>query len=311
MLAYKSFQPQWEKYSAIRTRPRRFLIDEENPGYPYPPLRQPILVHPKLKNINEKDKRFILAQSLFKYMNDIASIETDLINKAAHGVYRNQYRVKFPFSVRRDALTIIVDESYHAYVALDYMEQVASFEKVDILDLPVETELSMAMKELCKGLSEQDRKQFELIAICMAEHALTNDLMDRAKSKDVCKTFFLVMHDHILDEKRHANYFEMILKYFWENLSETERETFASLFPKLINMYAADNLQKDFDRKILRALNFSQNDIDEIIQDTYCYWSPDKIDTESVVARQMIELLRRCGVMAHPYVTASFKEFGV
>jgi hypothetical protein len=308
---YISFQPQWEKYSAIRTRPRRFLSDEENPGYAYPPIRQPILVHPKLKNIDERTKRYILAQSLFKYMNDIACIETDLINKAAYGIFKNQYKEPFPFALRRDALTIIIDESYHAYVALDYMEQVAVYEKIEILELPYETELSRAIRLLSKNLTPHLCKQFELISVCMAEHALTNDLMDKAKSKDVCKTFFYVMHDHILDETRHANYFERILKHFWMALSEEEQNSLAPLFPKLINLYSGENIQKEFDKKILLAIDIKERNIEDILNDTHCHWSSNNIDKDNIVSKQMIQLLQRVDIFDHPMVAESFRHFGI
>ncbi len=45
---YKSKIEQWDKHSSIRSRPRRFIADEESIEHVFPPARQPILVHPKL-----------------------------------------------------------------------------------------------------------------------------------------------------------------------------------------------------------------------------------------------------------------------
>lgn len=308
---YVSSQPQWEKYSAIRTRPRRLITDEENPGHYFPPSRQPILAHPKMMNIEDRVKRFILAQSLCKYMNDIANIETDIINKAAYGITKDHYKVKFNSAMKRDALSIIIDESYHAYVALDFMQQIADFEKIVTLDLPTQSNLSQAIKTISAELPENLVKSFEIISVCIAEHALTNDLIAVAKSKDVCKTFYYVMHDHMLDETRHAKFFEKILAIYWNELEESEQHQLSLYLPRLISLYMCPALQSDFDKSILLSVGINEHDAEEIVNTTHFGWSAMKIDQNNIIAKQMIDLLKRVGLFEHERIVLSFKSYGI
>ncbi len=310
METYQSPQNQWERSSAIRTRPRR-LLEEKEEGYYFPPLKQPIILHPLLKNIDEEQKRYILTQSLFKYMNDIANIEKDIINKAAYGITKNYYGCNFSNEIKRDALTIIIDETYHAYVAIDYMYQVAEFEKIQMLPLPDDTELSNAIKNLSHDLEDRHRRIFELIAVCIAEHALTYDLIDVAKTKEVCKTFYYVMHDHVLDETRHAKYFQKILEIYWQFIDDEDKKIIIPLIPKLISLYMAPNLQKSFDRSILESLKYDSNTIDLIISETHYGWREDVIDVNNIIVKQMIKLLENARLLEDSFMVKAFLDFGV
>lgn len=307
---YESKIKQWDKYSAIRSRPRRFIGDEENIQYVFPPARQPIIVHHKLKNISKEQKQFILAQSLYKYLNDIANIEKDIINLAALKINKNQYFVKFPFAFQLDALSIIIDESYHAYVALDFLKQTEEFLNIPSLPLPKETELSNTIYEISQSFANEIFENFYLIAVAIAEHALTHDLIAIAKSKEVCKTFYYVMHDHVLDENRHAKFFEAILELFWKALPSEQKEIIGRQLPKLINNYQAPYLQAQFDRSILEAIQIDKNDIEEIIADTHCGWVENKLNNQNIIAKQMVALLERTNVFTHPIVSQEFQKYG-
>ena len=311
MFKYKSPQLQWERYSAIRTRPRRLVDDQENDAYFFPVVKQPILVHPKMQSISEEQKDYILTQSLFKYMNDIANIEQDVINKAAYGITKDAYSYFFSPEIKRDALTIIIDETYHAYVALDFMYQISAYKNIDILNLPKETELSLSIVKLSEDLSNIQRLNFELIAVAIAEHALTTDLIAVAKSKGVSKIFYNIMHDHVLDEKRHANYFEKILQIFWAALKEEDKKVIAPLLPKLINLYTSPDIQKAFDRSILEAIKMPKEDIEVILDETHFGWRDDKIDEQNLIVSQMLALLEKSGVTEHHLVQTHFNNFGV
>lgn len=310
---YQSKVEQWDKYSSIRSRPRRFIADEESidSKYVFPKARQPMLVHPKLSHITEEQKQYILAQSLYKYLNDIANIEKDIINTVALKINKNAYFVEFPFDYQLDALSIIIDESYHAYVALDFMNQTEQFLGIKSLPLPKETELSIAIKKIGSELPEGIFENFELVAVSIAEHALTNDLIAIAKSKEVCKTFYYVMHDHVLDENRHAKFFENVLTVFWQNLPENHKDLIGGKLANLINSYQAPNLQKSFDKQILHSLNIARDDIEVILHDTHYGWDPKLINVQNIISRQMVDLLKRSKVFEYKTTLAAFAEYGV
>jgi hypothetical protein len=112
-------QEVWEKSSSIRSRPRRIVeLDSENMFF-YPESRQPLCIHPLVVAKGIDAKRYILTQSLFKFMHDVAILETEVVNSGAILVANNKLDVNFPESMRHDALSVIIDEAYHAYVAKD------------------------------------------------------------------------------------------------------------------------------------------------------------------------------------------------
>ena len=305
---YKSYIEQWDEGSLVRARPRRLLCDEKMGDKKlYPEERQTLCLHPHIIALGDKAKRYILVQSLYKYLNDIANIEKDLVNKVCYKINKNDYFLKFTKPFQQDALSIIIDESYHAYVALDFMNQVEEATNISSIDLPSNTELSDVIEVIKSTLPNYMYDNFELIAICIAEHALTNDLIAISKAKDVSRTFYLIMHDHVLDEGRHANYFSNLLKIFWYALPEKEKLAIGKILPLLITRYIASDIQKDFDLKIMNNLSgLSKVSINQVMQDTY-QEDPLKI-TGNVVFKQMMALLKNTGVLNHKNTYDCFRS---
>ncbi|MGQ3887959.1 hypothetical protein ACQUW5_02865 [Legionella sp. CNM-1927-20] len=48
-------------------------------------------------------------------------METELVNRGALIVANDCLDMGFPLALRQDALSVIIDEAYHAYVALDFI----------------------------------------------------------------------------------------------------------------------------------------------------------------------------------------------
>ncbi len=194
---------------------------------------------------------------------------------------------------------------------MDFINQTEKFLNINHLPLPKETELSKTIQEIGTELSAEIFTNFELIAVSIAEHALTNDLIAIAKSKDVCKTFYYVMHDHVLDENRHAQFFENILTIFWQQLPENQKNIIGKQLARLINNYQAPYLQMEFEREILRSLGIIEDDIQEILRDTHYGWNPHTINMQNIISKQMVDLLRRCKILEYEPVLTTFAKYGV
>src|SRR6056297_2995018 len=120
-MSIEKLQTQWEGRATVRARPRRLLPDSN--GYFFPKSRQPLCFHPLIQTLGSDAIDFILIQSAYKFMWDIAQIETNIVNEVAEKIANNRYPIPFPESLTFSALTVLVDESYHAYVARDFMNQ--------------------------------------------------------------------------------------------------------------------------------------------------------------------------------------------
>ena len=179
-------QAHWEAFSTIRSRPRRLLATSDaDKGNFYPLARQPLCVHPEISKLGEEVKRYLLVQSAYKYIRDITVLETEIVNRATLTIVNNQLPVKFSHALRRDALTIIVDEAYHAYVAMDCLSQIEGHTGIMALDVDDRLSVAEAIERVRALLPPAMGASFELIAVCIAENTNTQDILAMVHEKEL------------------------------------------------------------------------------------------------------------------------------
>ncbi|HEX4045358.1 MAG TPA: diiron oxygenase, partial [Gammaproteobacteria bacterium] len=233
---YTGKHNQWDRFSSIRSRPRRHISMEINENY-FPISRQPLCVHPIITALGEETMHFILTQSAYKFMYEIAMLETEMVNTAACRVANNRLPFDFPEAVRHDALTVIVDEAYHAFVAIDFMQQIEKKTGIKPIQMPHESPNSSAINLACANLPENLHDSFQLIAVCISEHTLTKELISVGEEGKALKSFSAIMADHVLDEGRHAMIFSDILAMFWQSFDKSTKEIIGSALPLFIKEY--------------------------------------------------------------------------
>lgn len=86
-----------------------------------------------------------MIQSLYKFINDVVIFETEIVDKTARSIAKDNFAIRFPFACRYDAMTVVVDEDYHALVAMDFMQQTIALTGIQPIELPLEIELSRAI----------------------------------------------------------------------------------------------------------------------------------------------------------------------
>ena len=307
-----SRQDAWEKKSSIRTRPRRFISEEDIMGkenkYLFPLSRQPICVHPIIIGLGEKAKKYILIQSLYKFMMDIAILETEVVNAGALLVANNKLHFDFPYNLRHDAQSVIIDETYHAYVATDFMRQVELMTDVKPLSIPEKASILQAIESVKERIPHDYFNIFFLVAVCIGEHVLTKDLISVGKDETICKAFFEVMSDHVLDEGRHANIFSDIMSWVWEKMTDSERDVIGQSIPEFMKLYLKNEDARSFNYEILKGLKLSESTIDQIIEDTYVSACSPKLDSNNPVLKNLLIMLKRCRVLEHKNTNNAFEK---
>lgn len=298
---YTGKQALWEKGASIRTRPRRLLPEFDDCDYYFPISRQPLCVHPIIVSMGEESKIFILTQSVYKFMMDIAILETEVVNSGAILVANGKLNIHFPEGLRHDALSVIIDEAYHAYVAMDFIKQIECKTGFKPIEMPKQTAALISIKYIKEQLPTDLRDIFELIAVCIGEHVLTKDLISIGKETSVSKTFLQVMADHVTDEGRHANIFNHVLEILWSEVSEGQKNLIGPYIPLYMLKYLQTNsyLQKEYDRSILSHLNLSEENINNIMNDTYVEYKDEIISKINPVISNLINMLEHCRVLDH------------
>jgi len=253
---YQSFADAWENRATIRTRPRRVLEDDERLIYPL--SRQPLVLSETFLRECPQQRDFALVQTLYKFINDVVIFETEIVDKTARSIAKNRFAVAFPFACRYDAMTVVVDEDYHALVAMDFMQQTVAMTGIEPIRLPEEIELSRAIPAAVALAPEHLRSAVELICVAIAENTVTGDGAAFARDDTVKPSIKGLMADHLLDEGRHSSFWARMVRIYWHTANAADRETIAQILPVFIGHYLTNDIQKAFDLRLIDALPVSE-----------------------------------------------------
>src|SRR4051794_17383609 len=106
---------KWYNAATVRNAPRIMVPTPMSGEYIFPRSRQLLADHPIVVSLGETALNLILTQSAYRYMYEIGLLETKYVIDCALSIVNN----KIPGATdheKRDALTIVIDEGYHAYV---------------------------------------------------------------------------------------------------------------------------------------------------------------------------------------------------
>lgn len=253
---YQSFADVWERRATIRTRPRRVLENDERLIYPL--SRQPLVLSETFLRECPQQRDFALVQTLYKFINDVVIFETEIVDKTARSIAKNRFAVAFPFACRYDAMTVVVDEDYHALVAMDFMQQTVAMTGIEPIRLPEQIELSRAIPAAVALAPEHLRSAVELICVAIAENTVTGDVAAFARDDTVKPSIKGLMADHLLDEGRHSSFWARMVRIYWHTASVADREAIAKILPVFIGHYLTNDIQKSFDLRLIDALQVSE-----------------------------------------------------
>lgn len=252
---YRSIAEDWERRATIRTRPRRVLENDSNLIYPL--CRQPLVVGATFLEHCSQWRDFVLVQSFYKFINDVVIFETEIVDKTARSIAKNRFAVPFPLACRHDAMTIVVDEDYHALVALDFLQQTVEMTGIPPLDLPTQIELSRALPAAQAQAPAHLHDAVELIGVAIAENTVTHDVAAFAKDDSVKSSIRGMMADHLVDEGRHAQFWTRLVHLYWQAASPEDRDCIAQVLPTFLAHYLTNDLQKSFDLQLIEHLDVS------------------------------------------------------
>ena len=252
---YQSFADAWESRATIRTRPRRVLENDDKLIYPL--SRQPLVLSETFLRECPEQRDFALVQTLYKFINDVVIFETEIVDKTARSIAKNRFAVAFPFACRYDAMTVVVDEDYHALVAMDFMQQTVAMTGIEPIELPNEIELSRAIPAAVELAPQHLRSAVELICVAIAENTVTGDVAAFARDDTVKPSIKGLMADHLLDEGRHSSFWARMVRIYWHTASDADRDCIAQILPVFIGHYLTNDIQKSFDFRLIDALQIS------------------------------------------------------
>ncbi|MCG9760809.1 MULTISPECIES: diiron oxygenase [Pseudoalteromonas] len=299
----------WYRKATVRTTDRIIVPSFDSDEYIFPPSRQPLVSHPLVISKGEETIGYILAQSAYQYMYDIGLLETRFVIDCSLNIVNNVIE-GFSDVTKREALAVVIDEGYHAYVALDFIMQMKEQNKIEPLEVPHSNGNLDAVRNAYKVLRPEIHNHFQLISVTLAEHTLTKDLLAIGDEKNTTETFNQVMSDHVADEGRHASFFMTATTNYWPKLPEEVKVEIGQFLPAYIDEYLKGDETRDFDRKVLLAAGFSEQETQTILDDTHEEYMARMNSYIQKTTLQLVEAVEKMRMFDHEPTKQAFIAHG-
>ena len=264
-------QQKWEQSATVRSRPR-VVFDTEHTGYLFPLRNQLLSDHPDVKALGKDALTYLLVQSLYRYHHQIATIETRVVSHVIMDAVTDRLGISFTDEQKLNLYTILVDESYHAYVAYDAMQQIQQHTNIKPLPFPNSIEIEQAISLALSKLAHQYHGPFKFIAICLAENTLTKEMAQMTLQEETHPFFQHIIEDHFSDETRHSALFFQLLQHSWCLIDGDCKRSIAAVLPEFLKNYLNISVQMNFEKTILGALGVKSEYADKILSDTYSHF---------------------------------------
>ena|GEM_PF-182891 len=296
---YRSRAKQWSEKASVRTAALRPLQSETHASdirfFPieYAPLAQ----HPLVKNLGTEALRFIEVQHAYHYIGEIAYTEMELINKVAQDIFSGNFPFLLPSAFRMDMLSIIIDEAYHTYAAIDFSSQVQAITHIPPLELENDNRLQQAIAHCSPHFRHDPTSQaiFSLFAIGLYENIITDDLVTMKKATSALCQYF---DDHMQDEGRHASLFQVAMKQVWQALSKQQRHTLGQALADFLLILLDPALLHAFHQGLLNALGLSEQ-AEQILTEVYPQSHKHLAAKQNRHFIHLIGVLKRTNVFNH------------
>ncbi|NVZ23832.1 diiron oxygenase [Pseudomonas costantinii] len=302
---YRSFAEDWEHRATIRTRPRRLLENDDRLIYPV--CRQPLVLSETFLEYCPQWRDFVLVQSFYKFINDVVIFETEIVDKTARSIAKNRFSLPFPLACRYDAMTVVVDEDYHALVALDFLQQTVEMTGIQPLELPGQIELSRALPAAQALAPRHLRDAVELIGVAIAENTVTRDVAAFSKDDSVKASIRGLMADHLFDEGRHAQFWTHLVRIYWQAASPMDRDCIAEILPTFLRHYLTNDLQKSFNLHLIEHLDVSANTRRALREEVTALDFP--VTHQHPLLGNIMRFLHHSGVLQTPSVARALNDY--
>lgn len=291
-----AYVAQWERVATIRGAKRYVVPDGVAPETLYPAVLEPLCLHREVAALGAEARQFILVQACYELMNEIALLETDVVSQLASDLANRRHRVPLSAAVRQAALTVTVDEAYHAFAAREYMEQVQRVTGIAPQALRRHCHLAAVVPLVRKHLPSELHDDFHVMALCMAENSITAEVLGITQGTPPDNPFHIVSEEHLQDERRHSGFFQSLLKRYWAALDPDVQEALGAAVPVYLSVYLDLEPWIGPGTARLCGAGMKPDDAARVVQEIY--GSPFPPD-QNPMARNIVRMLERAGVLQH------------
>ena len=302
-----AYLTQWERHATVRATKRFALAPDTLVDTLFPETMQALCREPEVVALGPAARRFLLVQSAYRYMNEIALLEVDVVSRLATDVANRPHRVDLSPTVRQVAMTIAVDEAYHAFAAREFTAGVEALTGIAPLELSRRCTLEGAIAATVGEVPESARDDVRLLLLCVAENSITAEIFGLTEETAPNNPFHIVTVEHLVDERRHSAYFQHLLRHYWARLDAGTRETLTLALPGFLARFLEAYDFAGEARVFLAGVRLDAAAIDAIVARI-----PDPVfpRAQHPMGRNVMRFFERVGILDHPPARAMLLREG-
>ncbi|MEQ8345185.1 MAG: diiron oxygenase [Sneathiellaceae bacterium] len=302
----ETYLQRWEQRCTVRNA-ERTRFRELAPDDPIFPLSlQPVAAHPDVAALGADGRRELLVRSAFAMQSGIAGAEVDVVALLCGRLANGRHDFGLPRSARQVALAVGVDEFYHALVAREFIEDLSwatGIEPGREVRPEAKSGIEIGLDYLREACPAELLPLAELVALCFAEHFVTESMFDTLKSAPRDAAYTVATREHMIDEGRHQRFFELLLQHVWIAIDEERRIAFGRLLPGFLDAFLASfpSIREQY-VSILGALGFAEDRGSGILDEVFAVDrgdAPPPAKHEFLFARHSLSLLQISDLVSH------------
>ncbi|SMF12108.1 P-aminobenzoate N-oxygenase AurF [Tistlia consotensis] len=310
----RRYLEQWDERATVRGLARYRVSEAETARELFPARLQPLAAHRLVRSRGAGTARELLIRTAYQWQSDIAALEVEVVADLCGKLANEGPGCAIPDSTRQVALTIATDETYHAFVAREF---IADVERVTGFEPPAlpgsEPALVKGVRVTREGSPAELRREVETMALCFAEHFVTESLFGLSKETEPDNAFHVAVREHLIDEGRHQGFFRHLMGHLWAGLDEERRIALGRAAPLFLDAFLCDF--ETIGRSNIRMLSqcgFTPEEADRINRDTARAMARGKRlgKAEMPHAQHCLVLARAAGLLGHAPTREAFIERG-
>lgn len=303
---YKSVMNKWDSKSAVRSKPRRILADEDQDRLFFSSKLIPSSTHSLILKQGDDQVKEFLTRHLYSYLDFTTILEQEIVNPVVLRLSRDAFGLEIPDDMKFDGYRIYCDEAYHALFSADTKRQVEGY--TGLIPSPmVEPTFSRTLREAKESLPNDLGGLVDLCASIVSETLISGSLTTIPTDKNVVSFVRDMIADHAADERTHHAYFTKIFEMAWPQIDRKTQQFLSPYFADFIVAFLTPDIRSQLNS--LNQIGFNREEAEQILCESY----PDEklISDTRYSARNTIRLLERAGILTENKVRDRFNQLGL
>ena len=303
---YRSVIANWDTKCSVRTKPRRFLAEEDHDRLFFSADLTPATSHALLLSHGPSSVRELLIHRLYSYLDFTTVLEQEIVNPVVLRLSRDAFGLRLPDPMRFDAYRIYCDEAYHALFSVDIKTQIEASTDVSYTR-SADPEFVRAIQQAKESVPSNLQILIDFCATVVSETLISGSLTQIPQDPAVASFVREAMADHAADERTHHAYFTKAFEIAWPQIDKSTQRLLAPYFADFILGFLTPDLSGQ--RDALWRMGFTREESAQIV------WEAHPMNETLIgirhAARSTLRLLSRTGVINHPHAKQHFYDLGI